>query len=277
MQILPAVEIRSGKCVRLAQGDFQRETVYGDSPADMAIRWVNDGAESLHVVDLDGARDGSIGNFESISEIVQQADVPVVLGGGIRDETTIKRYLDVGIDRLVVGTRALNEPQWAIQMANKYPLKIMLGLDARDGMLATDGWLKTTTLSVIDFAHQMASYPIGGIIFTDIAKDGTLEGPNFEAQKQLRDAVSVPIIASGGVANVDDVSKLAALKLDGCVIGRALYEGRLTLTDSFKAALDGASRVTSTLQQDVLSPDPQAALKGPRSQSIWKPSGASKP
>jgi phosphoribosylformimino-5-aminoimidazole carboxamide ribotide isomerase len=277
MQILPAVEIRSGKCVRLAQGDYQQETVYGDSPADMAIRWVNDGAEGLHVVDLDGARDGSIGNFESICEIVQQADVPVFLGGGIRDEATIKRYLDVGINRLVVGTRALNEPQWAIQMANRYPHQIMLGLDARDGLLATDGWLKTTTLSVVDFAQQMANYPIAGIVFTDIAKDGTLEGPNFEAQKQLRDAVNVPVIASGGIANADDVSKLAALKLNGCVIGRALYEGRLTLADSFKSALDGACQTPASLQQDASSLDSQQAPKGPHLQSIRKSSGASTP
>lgn len=275
MQILPAVAIRSGRCVRLAQGDYQRETVYGDSPADMAIRWVNDGAESLYLVDLDGARDGSIGNFESICEIVQQAQVPMMLGGGIRDETTIKRYLDVGVDRLVVGTRALNEPQWAIQMVNKYPNQIMLGLDARDGFLATDGWLRTTTLSAVDFAQQMANYPIAGIIFTDIAKDGTLEGPNFEAQKQLRDAVSVPIYASGGIANVDDVSRLAALRLNGCVIGRALYEGRLTLADSFKASMDLVGETPTSLQRDDSHPGSRPATKRPHFQSIEKPSGAS--
>lgn len=277
MQIWPAVQIRSGKCVRLSQGDYQRETVYGESPADMAIRWVIDGAQGLHVVDLDAARDEANKNFESITQIVQQARVPILLGGGIRDEATIQKYLDVGIARLVVGTRAIKDPPWAIQMAKKYPHKIILGLDARDGLLASDGWRNTTTLSVIDFAIQMANYPIAGFVFTDIAKDGILEGPNFEAQKQLRAAVSVPVVASGGIATVDDVSKLAALKLDGCVIGRALYEGRLTLAESIKAGLDGAAQGQASSQVDGSQPDSQTALKNPHFRKIEKPSGASTP
>lgn len=277
MQILPAVEIRSGKCVRLAQGDYQRETVYGDSPADMAIRWVNDGAKGLHVVDLDGARDGTTINFEPICEIVRQANVPIVLGGGIRDQATIQQYLDVGIDYLIVGTRALKDPQWAIQMAKKYPHQIILGLDAREGLLASDGWLKTTEHSVVDFAKQMANYPIAGIVFTDIAKDGTLDGPNFEAQKQLRDAVSVPVIASGGIANVEDISKLAAINMDGCVIGRALYEGRLTIADSFEAVVEGiATRMAFPEEHDPPA-DLQTEIRNPHFLSVRKRSGASTP
>ncbi len=277
MQILPAVEIRSGKCVRLSQGDYQRETVYGESPADMAIRWVNDGAQGLQVVDLDGARDGTTNNFESIRDLVQQAKVPVLLGGGIRDEATIKRYLDIGIDRLVVGTRALKDPQWAIRMAITYPHQIMLGLDARDGLLASDGWLTTTALAPIAFAQEMANYPIAGVVFTDISKDGTLEGPNYEAQQQMRDAVDVPVIASGGIAKIEDVSRLATLRLDGCVIGRALYEGRLTLAECMESALKEITRGQASCQQDALTHGMQPGLKGPHFQSSRRPSGASTP
>lgn len=241
MQIWPAVDIRSGKCVRLSQGDYQKETVYGDSPADMADRWINDGARCLHVVDLDAALQGETDNFESICQIAFQTEVPIQVGGGIRDERTIEKYLEVGITRLVVGTRALKEPQWAIEMAERYPRCLLLGLGSRDGMLASEGWAETTNVPVIEFALQMASYPFAGIIFTDIAKHGMLKGPNLEAQKQLRDAVSIPVIASGGIANADDVTKLTALELHGCIIGRALYEGRLTLAESLRASAQRGS------------------------------------
>lgn len=272
MQIWPAVQIRSGMCVRLSQGDYDRETVYGESPADMAVRWTNDGAFGLHLVDLDGARDGTSGNFDSIVKVAQQVNVPLMLGGGIRTEEKIQKYLEIGIDRLVVGTQALKDPQWAIQMATRYPQKIMLGLDARSGYLASDGWQQTTQVSAVDFAQQMATHPIAGIIFTDIAKDGTLGGPNFEAQQQLRGAVSVPVIASGGIATVNDVTKLAALKLDGCVIGRALYEGRLTLADSFQAAWQGVA-----LASNPSTCDSSAAATQPQLPASNRPSGASTP
>lgn len=252
MQIWPAVDIRSGKCVRLSQGDVTQETVYGYSPADMANRWVNDGAECLHIVDLDGAKQiGDLQNFEAICQIAAQTDVPLQVGGGIRDEDAIKRYLDIGVQRLVVGTRALSDPDWAIKMAAKYPGCIWLSLDSRDGLLATDGWSTTTNLSVVEFAKQMATHSIAGIVSTDIETDGMMMGPNFQAQRELRDTIEIPLIASGGVGCREDIEKLAALDVEGCVIGRALYEGRLTLADCIAAA---ERKPTSAIQSLGASP-----------------------
>jgi phosphoribosylformimino-5-aminoimidazole carboxamide ribotide isomerase len=236
MQIWPAVNIQSGKCVRLSHCGDRKVTVYGENPVDMADRWINDGAQCLHVVDLDAARQRETDNFEPICQIAFQTGVPIQVGGGIRDEATIEKYLEVGIKRLVVSTRALKEPDWAIEMAEKYPGSLLLGLDSREGLATSDGWTETTEISVIDYAQQMASHPFAGIIFTDIARDGMLKGPNLDEQKRLQEAVHLPVIASGGIANLDDVTNLAALELGGCVIGRALYEGRLTLADSLRAA-----------------------------------------
>lgn len=236
MQIWPAVTIQSGKCVRLSRCGDQKVTVYGEHPVDMADRWINDGAKCLHVVDLDAARQHDIDNFESICQIAFQTGVPIQVGGGVRDERTIEQYLEVGIKRLVVGTRALREPRWAIEMAERYPGHLLLGLDSREGFTTSDGCDQKTDVSVIEFAQQMALHPFAGFILTDIARDGMLKGPNFDEQKRLRNAVHLPVIASGGIANLEDVANLAALDLCGCVIGRALYEGRLTLADSLRAA-----------------------------------------
>ena len=258
MQIWPAVEIRSGKCVRPTQGDYRKrsetETVYGENPADMAIRWINDGATGLHIVDLDAAL-GEPGNFDSISQIASQADIPLQVGGGIRDEPTIKKYLEIGIDRLVVGTRAMKDPQWIIQMSEKYPHRILLGLDSCQGVAVSSGRQEKTNLSAIEFAQRMASRPFAGVVFTDIAKSGNLEGPNFEAQKQLRAAINIPVIACGGIATVDDATKLAALDLDGCVIGRALYEGRVTLAET-QTAVRQASLLTKANRDSGQPSDP---------------------
>jgi phosphoribosylformimino-5-aminoimidazole carboxamide ribotide isomerase len=257
MQIWPAVEIRSGKCVRPTRGDYrkqtEKETVYGESPADMALRWINDGAVGLHIVDLDAAL-GEPSNFEPIREIAAQADVPIQVGGGIRDEPTIQKYLDIGVARLVIATRAMQDPNWVIEMSEKYPRRILLGLDSRDGIAVSNGRLEKTDLTVIDLARQMALHPIAGIVFTDITRSGRLKGPNFKAQQQLRELVDIPVIAGGGVATVDDAVKLAALEIEGCVIGRALYEGRMTLAEtqmavqqaSFRGKADRSSTPNST-------------------------------
>ncbi len=218
------------------EGGCQSKTVYGHDPADMALRWVNDGATQIHVVDIDGARLGTSNNFESICKIAVETQVPLQVGGGIRDEGQIEKYLNAGIQRLVLGTRALREPEWAIDMAEKYPNVILLGLDSRVGMLATDGWLETTAIKLIKFAEDMTPYPFAGIVFTDIDKDGMLAGPNFIAKQQLLETVDVPVIASGGVTSADDIKQLATIGLSGCVIGRALYEGKLTFQDAIKAA-----------------------------------------
>jgi phosphoribosylformimino-5-aminoimidazole carboxamide ribotide isomerase len=238
MQIWPAIDLRGGKCVRLRQGDYSRETVYGDEPADMARRWVDQGATCLHLVDLDGARDGAMVNLKSIEAIVAAAGVPCELGGGIRDEASIKLLLGVGLSRLVIGTLALKEPDWFRSVARKYPGKLALGIDAKQGMVATDGWLHTSSQRAIDLAQQFAAEPIAAIIYTDIARDGMLAGPNLQAMQEMNDAVEIDVVASGGVTTVDDVKNLAALRMAGCIIGRALYEGNLTLPDALSASLN---------------------------------------
>lgn len=236
MQIWPAIDLRGGKCVRLKQGDYQRETTYGDDPAEMARRWIDQGAECLHLVDLDGARDGSNANLPAVESILAAVTVPCELGGGIRDEATIERLLGIGLARLVVGTRALKEPDWFRSMCRKYPGQLALGIDAKNGLVATDGWLETSTTPAIDFVRQFASEPLAAIIYTDIAKDGMLQGPNLDAMAEMNAAASTDVIASGGVTSAADVRRLAEIGMAGCIIGRALYEGNLSLPEALAAA-----------------------------------------
>jgi phosphoribosylformimino-5-aminoimidazole carboxamide ribotide isomerase len=236
MQIWPAIDLRGGKCVRLRQGDYSRETVYGDDPAEAARRWVGEGATCLHLVDLDGARDGAIVNLPAITAIVAAAGVPCELGGGIRDEGAIQRLLDTGLSRLVIGTRALKEPDWFRDVARRFQRRLALGIDAKQGMVATDGWLETSSQRAIELAQQFTAEPIAAIIYTDIARDGMLAGPNLEAMQEMNDAVGLDVIASGGVTNAGDVRNLAKIGMAGCIIGRALYEGTLTLSDALAAA-----------------------------------------
>jgi phosphoribosylformimino-5-aminoimidazole carboxamide ribotide isomerase len=235
MQIWPAIDLRGGKCVRLQQGDYQRETVYGDDPAAMARRWVGEGAKYLHLVDLDGARDGRLINRDAVSAIARAVDIPVELGGGIRDEATIAELLDLGLSRVVVGTKALREPDWLRAMCQKFPQRIALGIDAREGRVATHGWLETSNTSAVELAKQLSDLPLAALIYTDIATDGMLAGPNLVAMREMASAVPLPVIASGGVTTAQDVQQLTTTGVAGCIIGRALYEGRLTLGEALDA------------------------------------------
>ena len=235
MQIWPAIDLRGGKCVRLRQGDYSQETVYGDAPAAMARNWVEQGATCLHLVDLDGAKGGGTANLEAVKSILAAVDVPCELGGGIRDEATIQALLDIGLSRLVLGTRALKEPDWFRWMVRRHPGRLALGIDAKNGLVATDGWLQTSSTSAIDLAHQFDGEPLAAIIYTDIAKDGMLQGPNLAAMREMNDAVEVDVIASGGVTTAQDVLRLAELGIAGCIIGRALYEGTLALSEALAA------------------------------------------
>jgi phosphoribosylformimino-5-aminoimidazole carboxamide ribotide isomerase len=236
MQIWPAIDLRGGRCVRLSQGDYSRETVYGDDPAQMARQFVAAGAECLHLVDLDGAKDGTSANLDAVRAILAAVKIPCELGGGIRDEGIIKRLLALGLSRLVVGTRALKEPDWFRTVAGKFPGKLALGIDAKGGRVATHGWLETSDVAAIDLARELSSAPIAAVIYTDISRDGMLAGPNLPAMAEMKGALSVPVIASGGVTTAKDVADLARLGLDGCIIGRALYEGTLTLPEALAAA-----------------------------------------
>ncbi|MGE0758124.1 MAG: 1-(5-phosphoribosyl)-5-[(5-phosphoribosylamino)methylideneamino]imidazole-4-carboxamide isomerase [Pirellulaceae bacterium] len=236
MQIWPAIDLRGGKCVRLQQGDYGRETVFGDDPVAMARHWVQAGARYLHLVDLDGARAGAVANREAIERIVADVAVPCELGGGIRDEAAIRFWLDRGLQRLVVGTKAWQDPDWFRAMCLAFPDRLALGLDARDGMVATEGWLQTTSMSALELARQFAGLPVAALIYTDIARDGMMSGPNFEGVAAMQRGVAWPVIASGGVTTADDVRQLARLQVAGCIIGRTLYEGKLTIADALQAA-----------------------------------------
>jgi phosphoribosylformimino-5-aminoimidazole carboxamide ribotide isomerase len=242
MQIWPAIDLRGGQCVRLQQGDYGRETVFGDDPTAMARRWVADGGKFLHLVDLDGARDGKLVNLEIVRAIVRAVDVPCELGGGVRDESSIRTLLEAGLSRVVIGTKALREPDWFRQMCRQFPNRVALGIDARNGHVATDGWLETSDVSAVAMARQFDDEPVAALIYTDIATDGMLEGPNLEAMREMAAEVGLPVIASGGVSSADDVRRLAETGVAGCIIGRALYEDRLTIAEALAAAGEKAPK-----------------------------------
>lgn len=239
MEIWPAIDLRGGQCVRLQQGDYQREKVFSEDPARMARHWVDQGARCLHLVDLDGARDGRLGNLSSVRAIIEAVDVPCELGGGIRDEAAIRELLGLGLARLVIGTLAIEQPDWFRQMCRAFPGKLVLGIDARGGLVATRGWLETSRLEAVAVARQFQDQPLAAIVYTDIATDGMLSGPNLPAMAQMQAAVRVPVMASGGVTTADDVARLAAVPMAGCIVGRALYEGTLTLPQALAAAAGG--------------------------------------
>ncbi len=236
MLILPAIDLRGGQCVRLRQGDYSQETVFGSDPAEMARRWAGQGATYLHLVDLDGAREGRPVNGDSVRRIVQAAGLPCELGGGLRTEADIALALGWGVDRVVLGTRALKDPGWLERVARQFPGKVVLGIDARAGQVATDGWLEVSQRPALDFARQCAGWPLAALVYTDISRDGMLAGPNLDAMAELAAAVPLPVIASGGVTTLEDIRRLARLRLAGCIVGRALYEGRLDLAAAIAAA-----------------------------------------
>jgi phosphoribosylformimino-5-aminoimidazole carboxamide ribotide isomerase len=236
MQVWPAIDLRGGKCVRLRQGDYEQETVFAEDPAAVAKQFVANGAKHLHVVDLEGAREGLPVNLPSVQEILAAIKIECELGGGIRDEQSVEELLAFGLSRLVIGTSALTDPNWFRGACQRFPGMLVLGIDARDGRAATDGWLHTSEVSAIDLALQFADEPLAAIIYTDIATDGMMKGPNVSAMAEMQAAVRVPVIASGGVTTAQDVARLAAAGLAGCIIGRALYEGTLTLAEALRAA-----------------------------------------
>jgi phosphoribosylformimino-5-aminoimidazole carboxamide ribotide isomerase len=242
MQIWPAIDLRLGHCVRLEQGDYGRQTVFGDDPAAMARHWVANGASGLHLVDLDAAKQGAdpsgrIPNGPSIEAIIRAVDVPCQVGGGVRSQATIEYLLALGAARLVVGTAAIKNADWFREMCRRYPNRLVLGIDARNGMVATDGWIETSEVRATDLARQFEDEPLAAIVYTDIARDGMLTGANVPAMQEMVRATQLPVIASGGVTTADDIAQLAAAGLAGCIVGRALYEGKLTLADALAATL----------------------------------------
>lgn len=236
MHVIPAIDLRAGQVVRLLQGQYDRQITYGDDPAQQAKQFHADGARWLHVVDLDGAKAGQPVNTETIASIVALGLLQVEVGGGIRDETSIRQLLDMGVKRVIIGTKAVSDFEWFRQMAETFQGQIVLGLDARDSMVATHGWLQDSKLTVLEFAAQADKLPLAAIIYTDIAKDGMLSGPNIESTKRLVEAVRTPVIASGGVKEIDDIRRLAPIGVAGVIAGRSLYEGTLNLREAIAAA-----------------------------------------
>ncbi|MDR2346086.1 MAG: 1-(5-phosphoribosyl)-5-[(5-phosphoribosylamino)methylideneamino]imidazole-4-carboxamide isomerase [Planctomycetaceae bacterium] len=232
MKILPAIDILNAQCVRLKQGDYNNETVYSSNPIEVAKYWTSCGAEMIHVVDLNGAKDKKPVNRDIVIEIGRTINIPVEIGGGIRCEDTIQDYLDNGIERVVIGTLALKEPDWFQQMCEKFPYKIVLGIDARNGQVVTEGWLETSKTNAVKLAQKFVNLKLAAVIYTDITKDGMLEGPNFNEIVAMRDAVPFPIIASGGITSIEDIKKLNSLNISACIVGKAIYEKKLNLEEA---------------------------------------------
>lgn len=238
MDVIPAIDLLEGRCVRLYQGDYARSQVFNDNPSDVAKQWVERGASLLHVVDLDGAKTGRVVNLSAISAIVQKVSVPVQVGGGLRDRTSIAQLLDLGVQRVILGTIAVEQPTLVAQLCQEFPQQIVVGIDARNGRVATRGWLETSEVIATELATQMQNLGADAIIYTDIHRDGTLQGPNLEALRELAAAVSIPVIASGGVSSVTDLLSLLALEplgVTGVIVGRALYTGDISLKEALQA------------------------------------------
>jgi phosphoribosylformimino-5-aminoimidazole carboxamide ribotide isomerase len=241
MQIIPAIDIKDGHCVRLKQGDMQAVTIFSEDPAAMAQHWLEQGAQRLHIVDLNGAVAGKPRNELAIREVVSVIgeEIPVQLGGGIRDLDTIERYLDDGISYVIIGTAAVKNPGFLHDACYAFPGHIIVGLDARDGKVATDGWSKMTGHDVVDLAKKYQDYGVEAIVYTDIGRDGMLTGVNIDATVKLARELKIPVIASGGIASLQDIANLLPYENDGiigAIAGRALYEGKLDLKAAIKAA-----------------------------------------
>lgn len=236
MHVIPAIDLLKGECVRLIQGQYHRKIIYRKDPVQQARDFIADGAAWLHIVDLDGAKIGRPVNLESIKAIAALKKPKIEVGGGIRDQAAIESLLDTGIERVVIGTRAVSDFDWFGEMAEKFGTRIVLGLDVRGSRVATHGWTQDSPQLLLEFAAMAAELPIAAIIYTDITKDGMMAGPNFERAKTLIETVKLPVIASGGVRCISDIEKLAQMKAHAVIIGRALYEKQLSLADAIAAA-----------------------------------------
>ena len=240
MQLYPAIDIRGGKCVRLRQGDYNDETVFGDDPVQMALQWKEQGAEWLHLVDLDGAKEGRPVNHEVVRRIVEATGIPCQMGGGIRNDESIKLALEeVGLTRVIIGTKALKEPDWFADACQRFPEKLALGLDAKDSMIATEGWLEVSEVSVMELAKQFVDVPLSAVIYTNIANDGMMQGVDDGTLADLRKLaeMGLPVIASGGVTTMDDIRAVQEISSDvptliGAIVGRAMYEGTIDVTEA---------------------------------------------
>ena len=237
MYIIPAIDLINGKCVRLIQGRYNRQITYEDDPVKQAKDFIAAGAEWLHIVDLDGARIGRCVNTVSVQAVVSLKKLKIEVGGGIRDEASIRELLAMGVERVIIGTKAVSDFEWFSEMTKKFSGKIVLGLDARGSKVATSGWTEESPENLLDFAVKAAKLPLAAIIYIDITKDGMMTGPNLKRTKVLADTVNVPIIASGGIKELGDIKQLMELGgIEAAIIGRSLYEGTINLSEAIKVA-----------------------------------------
>jgi len=240
MIIYPAIDLKDGQCVRLVQGKVSDKTIYSDTPASVARSFQEEGASWLHIVDLDGAFSGSPKNLEAIKEIASSVSIPFQVGGGLRSRADVEAILDIGAQRVIIGTRAVSSPDFVKSLLDKFgPDKIVLGIDAKDGKVAVEGWVSTCSLSALSLGMQMKSLGVKTAVFTDIARDGLLKGPNLTSIEQMADYTGLEIIASGGVSTVENIKDLKTMEkigVGGAIIGKALYDGKLSLAEALKAA-----------------------------------------
>jgi phosphoribosylformimino-5-aminoimidazole carboxamide ribotide isomerase len=242
MEVIPAIDLLEGRCVRLYQGDYAQSEVFNENPVEVARQWAAQGATRLHLVDLDGAKAGHPVNQQAIEAIVRAVDLPVQVGGGLRDQASVASLLELGVQRIILGTVAVEQPQLVEQLCQEFSGQIVVGIDARNGKVATRGWLETSEVDAIPLAQQMAQFGTAAIIYTDIHRDGTLKGPNREALRELAQAIDIPVIASGGISSVTDLLNLLALEpagVTGAIVGRALYTGALSLKEAIRAVGNG--------------------------------------
>ena len=242
MEVIPAIDLLDGKCVRLYQGDYNQASIFNDNPVEVARQWEKEGATRLHVVDLDGAKAGKSVNLQVIKAMAKAISIPVQVGGGLRDRTGVSRLLDTGVQRAILGTIAVEKPELVTQLCQEFPGQIVVGIDARNGKVATRGWLETSEVAATDLAHRMSQQGAAAVIYTDIHRDGTLSGPNLEALRELAESISIPVIASGGVSSLTDLLSLLALEsigVTGAIVGKAIYTGDVSLKEAVRAVGDG--------------------------------------
>jgi phosphoribosylformimino-5-aminoimidazole carboxamide ribotide isomerase len=238
MDIIPAIDLLQGQCVRLYQGDYTQSQVFAEDPVAVAQSWAQQGAQWLHLVDLDGAKTGEPVNIPTIAKIIAAVDIPVQVGGGLRSQERIAEFLEMGVQRVIVGTVAIENPALVSQLCKTYPGQIVVGIDARDGKVATRGWLETSTVSAVALGEQAAADGAAAIVYTDIQRDGTLQGPNLPMLREMANAVSIPVIASGGVSSLTDLLSLLSLEplgITSVIVGKALYTGNITLLEALRA------------------------------------------
>ena len=232
MRLYPAIDIIDGKCVRLSQGDYSKQTTFAENPVEVAKMWQEQGGEFLHLVDLDGAKSGDMPNAELISRIAKELDIPVEIGGGIRNMEAIEKYLNSGVNRVILGTVAIRNPELVKEAVSRFGDKIVVGIDAKDSMVAVSGWEEVSEVSALDLAKQMESYGVKTIIYTDIATDGMLNGPNVEAMAEMVAHTSMDVVASGGVTCLEDLKRLKETGVEGTIIGKALYTDHIKLAEA---------------------------------------------